>query len=56
MMLGMNVASKTGSNFMICLVSSTWETVHRFHDEFHPLYSRFVEEPEENPKIKDALF
>lgn len=30
-MEGMNVVSKTGIIFIICLVSSTWVTGHRVH-------------------------
>lgn len=39
MMAGINVVSKTGIIFIICLVSSTWVTGHRVHGVFGPLFT-----------------
>lgn len=37
--LGMNVAIRIGIIFIICLVSSTWVTGHKFHGVFGPLFT-----------------
>lgn len=38
-MLGKNVATKTGTIFSICLVSSTWVTGHNIHGELESVFT-----------------